>query len=211
MFCLQFQLISLSSKDQKRSFHARIAGSFECEFFESPYTQRILHPYIFRNSKYFPPFLKVCIAGFMFRKVLNTFILFLQLMCELQYKVNNKYPSRAPIDFCYVRPNHIAAVNSLLQTEFWPGIDSKFLIHLNPYIFLIKFFFLVSECLSYPDYSVVALYKKLVIGCGFLVPDVGFNEAYISFMAVRPGWRRSGIGTFMLYHLIQVGENILTF
>ncbi|XP_005191966.1 cysteine-rich protein 2-binding protein [Musca domestica] len=160
----RYQLISLSSKDQKRSFHARIAGSFECEFFESPYTQRILHPYIFRNSKYFPPFLK--------------------LMCELQYKVNNKYPSRAPIDFCYVRPNHIAAVNSLLQTEFWPGID-------------------MSECLSYPDYSVVALYKKLVIGCGFLVPDVGFNEAYISFMAVRPGWRRSGIGTFMLYHLIQ--------
>ncbi|XP_061388237.1 cysteine-rich protein 2-binding protein [Musca vetustissima] len=160
----RYQLISLSSKEQKRSFHARIAGSFECEFFESPYTQRILHPYIFRNNKYFPPFLK--------------------LMCELQYKVNHKYPSRAPIDFCYVRPNHIAAVNSLLQTEFWPGID-------------------MSECLSYPDYSVVALYKKLVVGCGFLVPDVGFNEAYISFMAVRPGWRRSGIGTFMLYHLIQ--------
>lgn len=62
----------------------------------------------------------------------------------------------------------------------------------------------MSECLSYPDFSVVALYKKLVIGCGFLVPDVGFNEAYISFMAVRPGWQRSGIATFMLYHLIQV-------
>jgi len=61
----------------------------------------------------------------------------------------------------------------------------------------------VSECLSYPDYSVVALYKKLVIGCGFLVPDVGYNEAYISFMAVRPSWQRSGIASFMLYHLIQ--------
>ncbi|XP_075152871.1 ada2a-containing complex component 2 [Haematobia irritans] len=160
----RYQLITQSSKDPKRSFHARIAGSFQCEFFESPYTQRVLHPYIFRNNKYFPPFLK--------------------LMCELQHKVNNKYPSRAPIDFCYVRPHHISAVNSLLQSEFWPGID-------------------MSECLSYPDYSVVALYKKLVIGCGFLVPDVGFNEAYISFMAVRPGWQRSGIGTFMLYHLIQ--------
>ena len=65
-------------------------------------------------------------------------------------------------------------------------------------------FIAVSECLSYPDFSVVALYKKLVIGCGFLVPDVGFNEAYISFMAVRPGWQRSGVATFMLYHLIQV-------
>lgn len=53
-------------------------------------------------------------------------------MCELQYKVNGVPPSRAPIDFCYVRPNHIAAVNALLQTVFWPGIDSKssvFLIH----------------------------------------------------------------------------------
>jgi len=49
----------------------------------------------------------------------------------------------------------------------------------------------------------VALYKKLVIGCGFLVPDVGYNEAYISFMAVRPSWQRSGIASFMLYHLIQ--------
>jgi len=65
------------------------------------------------------------------------------------------------------------------------------------------FSLLVSECLSYPDYSVVALYKKLVIGCGFLVPDVGYNEAYISFMAVRPCWQRSGIASFMLYHLIQ--------
>ena len=46
-------------------------------------------------------------------------------MCELQYKVNGIPPSRAPIDYCYVRPNHIAAVNALLQTVFWPGIDSK--------------------------------------------------------------------------------------
>ncbi|KAM7354518.1 ada2a-containing complex component 2 isoform 2-T2 [Cochliomyia hominivorax] len=160
----RYQLISLSSSDAKKSFYARIAGSSQYEFFESPYTQRILHPFIYRNRKCCPPFLK--------------------LMCELQFKVNGKPPTRAPIDFCYVRPNHIAAVNALLQTVFWPGID-------------------MSECLSYPDFSVVALYKKLVIGCGFLVPDVGFNEAYISFMAVRPGWQRSGIATFMLYHLIQ--------
>jgi ribosomal protein S18 acetylase RimI-like enzyme len=61
----------------------------------------------------------------------------------------------------------------------------------------------VSESLSYPDFTVVALYKRLVIGCGFLVPDVGHNEAYISFLAVRPDWQRSGIATFMLYHLTQ--------
>lgn len=68
----------------------------------------------------------------------------------------------------------------------------------------------VSECLSYPDFTVVALYKKLVIGCAFLVPDVGHNEAYVSFMAVRPGWQRAGIASFMLYHLTQtcIGKDI---
>lgn len=62
----------------------------------------------------------------------------------------------------------------------------------------------MSECLSYPDFSVVALYKKLVIGCAFLVPNVCHNEAYISYMAVRPEWQRAGIASFMLYHLTQV-------
>lgn len=62
----------------------------------------------------------------------------------------------------------------------------------------------MTDCLSYPDYSIIALYKKLVIGCAFLVPDVGHNEAYVSFLAVRPGWERVGIASFMLYHLTQV-------
>lgn len=72
------------------------------------------------------------------------------------------------------------------------------------------FFFSVSECLSYPDFSIVALYKKLVIGCAFLVPDVGHSAAYVSFMAVRPGWQRAGIASFMLYHLTQtcMGKDI---
>jgi GNAT superfamily N-acetyltransferase len=61
----------------------------------------------------------------------------------------------------------------------------------------------VTECLQYPDFSCVVLYKKLVVGFAFMVPDVGLNEAYISFLFTRPEWRRAGIGTFMLYHLIQ--------
>lgn len=61
----------------------------------------------------------------------------------------------------------------------------------------------MSECLSYPDFSVVALYKKLVIGCAFLVPDLQHSEAYVSFMAVRHGWQKCGIASFMLYHLSQ--------
>lgn len=46
-------------------------------------------------------------------------------MSELQYTVNGVMPTRASIDYCYVRPHHIAAVNGLLQKAFWPGIDSK--------------------------------------------------------------------------------------
>jgi GNAT superfamily N-acetyltransferase len=61
----------------------------------------------------------------------------------------------------------------------------------------------VTECLQYPDFSCVVLYKKLVVGFAFMVPDVGLNEAYISFLFTRPEWRRAGIATFMLYHLIQ--------
>ena len=63
----------------------------------------------------------------------------------------------------------------------------------------------MAETLQYPDFSCVALYKKLIVGFAFLVPDTGFNESYISFLFVRPEWRRGGIATFMLYHLIQVG------
>jgi len=51
-------------------------------------------------------------------------------------------------------------------------------------------------------------FRKLVIGFGFLVPDVAFNEAYVSFLLVHPDWQRAGIGSFMLYHLIQVNFNI---
>lgn len=68
----------------------------------------------------------------------------------------------------------------------------------------------MSECLTYPDFSIVALYKNLIVGCAFLVPDVSHNEAYISFMVVRNGWRHAGIATFMLYHLTQtcMGKDI---
>ena len=40
-----------------------------------------------------------------------------------------------------------------------------------------------------------------------MVPDVKQNEAYISFIFTHPEWRRAGMATFMLYHLIQVSFN----
>ncbi|XP_059614804.1 cysteine-rich protein 2-binding protein isoform X1 [Phlebotomus argentipes] len=146
-------------------FSTRLVGNVQHELLKSPYTGRLLQPFIYRDSVSLPQWVRV--------------------MSELQFTVNDgKIPSRAPIDYCYVRPHHIPAVNSLLQRLFWPTID-------------------MAECLMYPDFSVIALYKQLIVGCAFLVPDVGHNEAYISFMAVRSGWQKAGIGSFMLYHLTQ--------
>ncbi|XP_064411827.1 cysteine-rich protein 2-binding protein isoform X1 [Latimeria chalumnae] len=135
----------------------------------SPYTSRVLKPYIRRDIQCKPPKLS--------------------LLAEIQAYPHRNDPTwkpepEAPIDYCYVRPNHIPTINSLCHEFFWPGVD-------------------VSECLQYPDFSVVVLYKKVIIGFGFMVPDVKYNEAYISFLFVHPEWRRAGIATFMIYHLIQ--------
>lgn len=115
----------------------------------------------------------------------------------------------APIDYCYVRPNHIPSANAMCHSSFWPGSTETLGTSLQQHACLkpppvpppgVD----LSECLQYPDFSVVVLYKKVVIGFGFMVPDVKYNEAYISFLLVHPEWRRAGIGTFMIYHLIQV-------
>lgn len=58
---------------------------------------------------------------------------------------------------------------------------------------------LVSEHLLYPDNSVVVLYKRLVIGCGFITP-----QGYISYILAHPEWKGAGITTFILYNLIMV-------
>ncbi|KZC06518.1 Cysteine-rich protein 2-binding protein [Dufourea novaeangliae] len=150
-------------------FEQRLQGYNEPTSVHSPYTNRLLKPFIRRDTLCRPLWLKV--------------------MEELRFKANKsnpkwKPPPLASIDYSYVRPQHIPAINSLCSNFFWPGID-------------------LTECLQYPDFSCVVLYKKLVIGFAILVPDVGYNEAYISFFLTRPEWRRSGIGRFMLYHLIQ--------
>ncbi|XP_040285604.1 cysteine-rich protein 2-binding protein isoform X2 [Bufo bufo] len=135
----------------------------------SPYTARILKPYIRRDYETRPCRLH----------------LLAQIRAYTHRNDAGWAPGmEAPIDYCYVRPGHIPTINSICQEFFWPGID-------------------VSECLQYPDFSVVVLYKKVIIAFGFMVPDVKYNEAYISFLFVHPEWRRAGIATFMIYHLIQ--------
>ena len=102
--------------------------------------------------------------------------------------VRQSSPASSSIDYCYIRPQLVAPVNRLARHFFWPGID-------------------VSESLQYPDFTVVALFRKVVVGFAFLLPHCSANrptEAYISFFFTHPDWRRAGIATFMLYHLIQV-------
>jgi hypothetical protein len=38
---------------------------------------------------------------------------------------NWKLPPMPPIDYCYVRPEHIPSLNTLCREFFWPGIECK--------------------------------------------------------------------------------------
>ncbi|XP_035231045.1 cysteine-rich protein 2-binding protein-like [Stegodyphus dumicola] len=156
---------------QHVSFVTRLMGleDEQQESIVSPYTERVLKPFIFRNHKIKP--LKLCL--------LEEIVSY-----SNRSNPNWKPPKLSPIDFCYVRPQHIPGINALCHEFFWPGID-------------------LSETLQYPDFSCVALYRKVIIGFAFMVPDVKYNEAYITFIFCHPEWRRAGIATFMLYHLIQ--------
>ena len=138
----------------------------------SPYTSRVLKPYIRRDFNVVP--------------------LKLKLQRELSERCGTKSLYKSyPVDYCYVQPKHIPAVNALCCDFFWPGIE-------------------LTECLQYPEFSCVVQYRKLLIGFAFMVPDVKLNEAYISFIFVHPDWQRAGIATQMIYHLIQtcMGKDI---
>ncbi|XP_013398059.1 cysteine-rich protein 2-binding protein isoform X2 [Lingula anatina] len=170
----RFQMPSHSLPSQVphfSSFLNRLVGTEDDQLQSicSPYTARFLKPFIRRDYE------SVSLKMKLFQEIIS-----------FPHRDDPSWepPVLPPIDYCYVRPQHIPSVNALCREFFWPGID-------------------LSECLQYPDFSCVVLYRKIVIGFAFMVPDVKYNEAYISFIFTHPEWRRCGIATFMLYHLIQ--------
>ncbi len=74
---------------------------------------------------------------------------------------------------------HVKQVNAMLCRIFWDGID-------------------ISESLLTPDFTIVALYKRVVVGACFMTPD-----CYITYIFVTPGWEGAGIAHFMLYQMIK--------
>jgi hypothetical protein len=128
----------------------------------------------------------------------------LKLKLNQQIVMRNNDYQRHSIDYVHLRPEHVIAINNLCRQHFWTGID-------------------ISECLQYPDFTVVALYRKLIIGFAFLVPNIETNtkthkEAYLSFIFVHPDWRccknkinndnnsqnSISISQYMLFYLIKV-------
>ncbi|KAG9093454.1 hypothetical protein FS749_014358 [Ceratobasidium sp. UAMH 11750] len=93
----------------------------------------------------------------------------------------------APITYTPIYAFHLSQVHDLLERTFWPGIDVSDSVNWEP-----------EQC------SIVASYKKLVVGCAFLSETM---DPYVTYIAVRAGWERAGIASFMLYHLIKQNPN----
>lgn len=142
---------------------------------ESPYTGNPLQPYIWRDRCMRPPMKRLLEWISLGERPVAT----ATAHNDSSALSDTVQQSRPPIDFAHLQRMHVDQINDLLSRLFWPGID-------------------VSEHLQYPDYSVVALYKRLVVGCALMTP-----EGYITYVMVRPGWNRSGIARFMVYHLLK--------
>ncbi|KAH9962685.1 hypothetical protein BC827DRAFT_1129978 [Russula dissimulans] len=95
--------------------------------------------------------------------------------------------SVAPITYVTLTVGHLPQVHDILHRSFWSGID-------------------VSDSLQHvPEQAtIVAMYKRLVVGCAILSSPV---ETYITYLAVRAGWENAQIATTMLYHLINRNPN----
>ncbi|KAJ1945345.1 hypothetical protein FBU59_002333 [Linderina macrospora] len=150
----------------------------------SPFHGRFLRPYIWRQSIDLPSAeaidqrrsSRASLAALSVHRCIKTRAHPLFARMHLEGVVA---PERESIDYVFLQRDHLPQVNALLCRTFWPGID-------------------MSEALTYPEFSIVALYKRTVVGCAFLTPD-----AYLTYIAVAAGWEGAGIATFMIHHLTQ--------
>jgi len=115
----------------------------------------------------------------------------IDLMSDVQDHYTFKHPDAehpvrvdAPIEYSTLRRDHLPQVHELLNRAFWSGIDVTDSLDYNP-----------KQC------TIVATYRKLVIGAAFLDSPI---ETYITYLAVKPGFENSQIATSMLYHLISL-------
>lgn len=105
----------------------KLTGGIRKEMILSPYSSIYLKPYIRRDSETIPNWY-VYFSGMVLSITIN--VSRLRLMAEVQIVANKSnpdfvLPSRAPLDYTYVQPEHIPAINSLCNQFFWPGIDRK--------------------------------------------------------------------------------------
>ena len=95
------------------------------------------------------------------------------------FSITRKPHVLSAVEYCLLQPAMVPAVNRLLSSYFWPGID-------------------VSSYLTHPLHTIVVTYRHFVIGCGFVT-----TSGYIPYLMVHPEWVGCGFGTFILYYLIQ--------
>ncbi|KAJ2126118.1 hypothetical protein IW147_000269 [Coemansia sp. RSA 720] len=144
----------------------------------SPFHGRLLRPFIWRDTQ--------AMTNATDGRARLPMLRMLRAIRSRQHRVFQMHgietvaqPDHETIDYVYLQSSHIEQVNALLSRTFWPGID-------------------MSEALQYPEFSIVALYGRRVVGCAFLTPD-----AYLTYIAVAAGWEGAGIAKYMVYHLTQ--------
>lgn len=125
-------------RQQSVSFWHRLMGADGTldQSIKSPYTSRILKPFIRSGAPaalshlssrsecaycgISTPVCLICRRDYESRPVK------LRLLEEIRAHPHRREPDwvpepNAPIDYCYVRPNHIPSVNAMCHDSFWPG------------------------------------------------------------------------------------------
>lgn len=137
-------------------FEQRLQGYCEPTAVHSPYTNRLLKPFIRRDTSSQP--------------------LWLRIMDQVCLKANKNNPEwrplpKASIDYSYIKPQHIPAINSLCSQFFWPGIDRKhvfqnlwqFLIRISRYLTVDLEIFAMSSCFSDRMFAVSGLHLRCIV------------------------------------------------